>query len=238
MSDTLKLVDAFIRKGDLDQAEQCVLHAREIDPKNIYAYAFEERIQMLKEQAHENSIAADRGKSTEEERTREVKPILPLATQKHDDSMDSEPVSAPAQQTIQYPETTTHGQRAGSQSTITDVSKPTRDVQTQTQGAPCIYEEIEGEVATNEEHRSGEDRNLKIQRIIKIAVDAARKEMQHNKIAESRQDGPLHDAHSNIVEAAEAVRRAEENRQREVGGIVQERLLPDLHERQESNLER
>jgi len=48
VSDTLKRVDQFIRKGELESAESEIIKAKEIDPRNMYALALEERISNLK----------------------------------------------------------------------------------------------------------------------------------------------------------------------------------------------
>ncbi|MBN1396601.1 MAG: response regulator [Bacteroidetes bacterium] len=44
VSEVLKRVDQLIRKGDLDHAEREIGKAKEIDPRNVYAFALEERI--------------------------------------------------------------------------------------------------------------------------------------------------------------------------------------------------
>lgn len=50
VSEILKRVDQFIKKNELDRALSELTHAKEIDPRNVYALAFEERITMLKEE--------------------------------------------------------------------------------------------------------------------------------------------------------------------------------------------
>ena len=45
--DILKNVDQLVKSNNLEKALQEVKKAREIDPKNLYAYAYEERIQEL-----------------------------------------------------------------------------------------------------------------------------------------------------------------------------------------------
>jgi CheY-like chemotaxis protein len=54
VSEFLKTADNLIRRGQLDEAEVCVTTAQQMDPKNIYAYAFKERIAILKEEAIQN----------------------------------------------------------------------------------------------------------------------------------------------------------------------------------------
>jgi CheY-like chemotaxis protein len=48
VSELLKRVDQLIRKGDLDKAQQELEKAREIDPRNVYTLALEERISILR----------------------------------------------------------------------------------------------------------------------------------------------------------------------------------------------
>jgi CheY-like chemotaxis protein len=48
VSEVLKRVDQLIRKGDLDHAQVEILRAKELDPRNVYAHALEERIFNLK----------------------------------------------------------------------------------------------------------------------------------------------------------------------------------------------
>ncbi len=48
VSEVLKHVDQLIRKGDLDCAQREIVKAKELDPRNVYALALEERISALK----------------------------------------------------------------------------------------------------------------------------------------------------------------------------------------------
>jgi len=48
VSEVLKRVDQLIRKGDLDLARLEITKAKEVDPRNVYALALEERISILK----------------------------------------------------------------------------------------------------------------------------------------------------------------------------------------------
>ncbi len=63
VSEILKRVDRLIRAGDIDQSIREIIRAKEIDPKNVYIRAYEERLVYLKEE-HE--------KHAEEERTRKA----------------------------------------------------------------------------------------------------------------------------------------------------------------------
>jgi CheY-like chemotaxis protein len=51
VSEVLKRVDQLIRKGDLERAQAEISKAKEIDPRNVYALALEERISILKTDA-------------------------------------------------------------------------------------------------------------------------------------------------------------------------------------------
>jgi CheY-like chemotaxis protein len=64
VSEVLKRVDQLIRKGELDCAQLEIAKAKEIDPRNVYAFAMEERISSLKKEldriaeiAHQEKLA-------------------------------------------------------------------------------------------------------------------------------------------------------------------------------------
>jgi CheY-like chemotaxis protein len=48
VSEVLKRVDQLIRKGELDSAQREIVKAKELDPRNVYTFALEERISALK----------------------------------------------------------------------------------------------------------------------------------------------------------------------------------------------
>ncbi len=50
VSEILKRVDHLIRAGEIDQAMREIIQAKEIDPRNVYIFAYEERITYLKEE--------------------------------------------------------------------------------------------------------------------------------------------------------------------------------------------
>lgn len=50
VSEILKRVDRLIRAGEIDQAMREIIHAKDIDPKNVYIFAYEERITYLREE--------------------------------------------------------------------------------------------------------------------------------------------------------------------------------------------
>ncbi len=54
--DILKLVDHLVKSNNLEQALDEVKKARELDPKNIYAFAYEERIKELFAQRKEQEL--------------------------------------------------------------------------------------------------------------------------------------------------------------------------------------
>ena len=62
----LKHVDQLVKSNNLDKALQEVRKAREVDPKNIYAFAYEERIQELFAQQKRNkTVTPDGGKDAD-----------------------------------------------------------------------------------------------------------------------------------------------------------------------------
>ena len=61
----LKLVDQLVKSNDLEKALAEVKKAREIDPKNLYAFAYEERIQELFiQQRRKKTVATENLKNT------------------------------------------------------------------------------------------------------------------------------------------------------------------------------
>lgn len=69
VSEILKRVDQLIRSGDIDQSVREIIHAKEIDPKNVYIRAYEERLTYLKEE-HERHIEEERTRKAAEEAAR------------------------------------------------------------------------------------------------------------------------------------------------------------------------
>ena len=75
VSEILKRVDAHLKKGDIPQAMAEIGNAKQLDPRNIYAIAYEERIHQLEEQERKNAEARkvaeeNAKKNAEEERLR------------------------------------------------------------------------------------------------------------------------------------------------------------------------
>ncbi len=69
VSEILKRVDRLIRAGDIDQAIREIIHAKEIDPKNVYIFAYEERLAYLKEE-HEHHKEEEKTRQQAEEAAR------------------------------------------------------------------------------------------------------------------------------------------------------------------------
>ncbi|HTY39088.1 MAG TPA: response regulator [Bacteroidota bacterium] len=69
VSEILKRVDRLIRAGEIDQAMREIIQAKEIDPKNVYIFAYEERITYLKEE-HEKHKQQEQTKKSAEEAAR------------------------------------------------------------------------------------------------------------------------------------------------------------------------
>jgi CheY-like chemotaxis protein len=69
VSEMLKRVDRLIRSGEIDQAMREIIQAKEIDPKNVYIFAYEERLSYLKEE-HERHKEEERTRNQAEEAAR------------------------------------------------------------------------------------------------------------------------------------------------------------------------
>ncbi|MDP2887130.1 MAG: response regulator [Ignavibacteria bacterium] len=69
VSEILKRVDHLIRAGEVDQAMREIIHAKETDPKNVYIFAYEERITYLKEE-HEKHRQQEQTRKAAEEAAR------------------------------------------------------------------------------------------------------------------------------------------------------------------------
>lgn len=62
----LKVVDQFIKAGNLDEATEHLEKAKLMDPTNAYVYAFQERIAFLREEAAKKNAASSTRKAMEE----------------------------------------------------------------------------------------------------------------------------------------------------------------------------
>lgn len=69
VSEILKRVDQLIRAGEIDQSIREIIHAKEIDPKNVYIRAYEERLTFLSEE-HQKHLAEEQTRKAAEEAAR------------------------------------------------------------------------------------------------------------------------------------------------------------------------
>ncbi|MEX1277064.1 MAG: response regulator [Bacteroidota bacterium] len=69
VSETLKRVDQLIRAGDIDQAVREIIRAKEVDPKNVYIHAYEERLAFLSEE-HEKHYSEEQTRKAAEDGAR------------------------------------------------------------------------------------------------------------------------------------------------------------------------
>jgi hypothetical protein len=234
VSEALKRVDSFIRQGELDQAERCVVQAREIDPKNIYAYAFLERINILKEQARENSLAVAACKVGEEKKSRSNEQIKATGTSSPQAPQKSPSLSrsdSPAQRanesskpTVSCPPKVVSVQPETKTATQAGTSHRTADAPANVRSAAPQQGGIQ--------RTSEEERNAKIQQMIKVAVESVRKEVEQKQMeirAHEREEF-MRREQVRIKEAAETARREEERRQMELRKGSEERLQQKIHQ--------
>ncbi|MBI3788345.1 MAG: response regulator [Ignavibacteriales bacterium] len=66
VSEILKRVDQLLKVGDVDQGMREIIRAKEIDPKNIYIHAYEERINFLKQEHDRHKHEEQTRKQAEE----------------------------------------------------------------------------------------------------------------------------------------------------------------------------
>lgn len=59
ISEILRRVDVLVKAEELDRAQAEIVGARSLDPRNIYAHAYSERIKLLIEQRNRNREAAE-----------------------------------------------------------------------------------------------------------------------------------------------------------------------------------
>lgn len=69
VSETLKRVDHLIRAGDIDQAVREIIRAKEVDPKNVYIHAYEERLAFLSKE-HEKHHSEEQTRKAAEDGAR------------------------------------------------------------------------------------------------------------------------------------------------------------------------
>ena len=70
VSEILKRVDQLIKGGNIDQAMREVISAKEIDPRNVYILAYEERLASLREEFARKQAQEAKEKEEEEARKR------------------------------------------------------------------------------------------------------------------------------------------------------------------------
>lgn len=70
VGEILKRVDGLVRQRDLDGARAEILHAKEIDPKNMYVHAYSERIELLAEERKRNQEAEEAFRRNQENERR------------------------------------------------------------------------------------------------------------------------------------------------------------------------
>ncbi len=224
VSEVLKRVDNFIRKGNLDEAEHCVLQAREIDPKNIYAYAFQERITILKGLAHENQFAAAEGRTVDE-----VKQPSESAPKNE----ESKPKLVPqfsGTLIVQDRPIILAKDETKSELPLNVVSQSRKD-EVGHKSQPSIPEilmaapQMNGQREAEVERKIEDDQNLKIQRMIKIAFDSLR-----NEVEVKQKEELVRRERMSIQDVAEAARKDEEQRQLEIQKKSEEQLQQKIRE--------
>jgi CheY-like chemotaxis protein len=231
ISEVLKRVDNFIRKGNLDEAEHCVLEARAIDPKNIYAYAFQERITVLKGQAHENQSAA-----AENQTLHEVKQLNELSP-RNGESKPLQKVQPGIPLVVQHQQIVPVKNESKPEPALIAVAQLCKDEVSHT-AHPSIPQivmaapQMNGLRAAEAQRKIDDDRNLKIQRMIKIAVDSVREEIkvQQMEIRTKEREEQERRERMIIQEAAEAARKNEEQRQIEIRNKTDEQLQQKIRE--------
>ncbi|MBI4417802.1 MAG: response regulator [Ignavibacteriales bacterium] len=71
VSEILKRVDQLLKAGSLDEAMVQIAKAREVDPKNVYVFAYEERLAVMKIEQKARDEAEKKRKDEEEQKRRE-----------------------------------------------------------------------------------------------------------------------------------------------------------------------
>lgn len=121
VSDVLKRVDMLIKENDLQGALAEAIRAKEIDPRNVYAAAYEERIaNLIKEQAAAAEKAAQQRIATATAAPKPEPPKPPTAPPAP--PPQPKPTPAPPPQTKPSPEPPKPGTPAGAPSRLTQPS--------------------------------------------------------------------------------------------------------------------
>jgi CheY-like chemotaxis protein len=238
VSDVLRRVDTFIHRGELDQAELYVIQAREIDPKNIYAYAFQERISILKEQAHQNSLAAAACKAPEESKRNEGAHFRVNALQPQEERSKPQPIQQ------QIPQLISQNQPSVAAKSFVRLEPDLKTISSSHKvpvapkdsspipSVPVVTLQASDQQQAEARQNFEKDQNLKVQRIIKTAMEAVRKEVEQKQmeIRSREKEEFARREQVRIKEATEATRKAEEQRQTELRRKSDEELQKKIRE--------
>jgi CheY-like chemotaxis protein len=243
ISEVLKRVDGFIRKGELDQAEHCVLQAREIDPKNIYAYAFQERITILKDQVYQNSLAAAACNASEETKRIDQVCIQTNTNQSQRGQPKPQSKPLPVSQMISKNLPAAASKKDAEPKLMVKVVPKLNSIETAQKEqptaphAPMIAPQTNGQQQADSQSKINEERNLKIQRMIKIAVDSVRKEVESKQMEIRTKERAEFERRElvRIKEASETARKDEEQRQTEIRKKTEEELQRKIRETLQRN---
>lgn len=230
VSEILKRVDNLVRKNELDQAERLLIRAKELDPKNIYAHAFVERIAMLKGQTHENIPAAHMYESKVDvpREKAPTPPIVVIKTPEH-----PQPLSA--SNVIEQSLSEVHAKKRSEEEQLLVEMRRTIEAELAQKEHEHILEAAEAARRMEEEA----ERTKKVQCMIKEAVENARREVEEQKLAIRTKELEEHSRReqTKIKEAAEVARRAEERHQTELRKRAEEELARKLRvETKEANI--
>jgi CheY-like chemotaxis protein len=204
VSEILKRVDCHIRKNEFDLAEHLVAQAKEIDPKNIYAHAFGERIDLLKEQAHDNMLAEQACKPGISHVEEKNQPPIPLASEL----------------AIQNPATS---KQVDDERCLEELRKKleadfARKEQQRIREAAESARRMEEHRQTELRRRTEDEYNLKVQRMIKEAVESARREVEEkqSQLRAKEREELMQREETRVRETVELTRREVEEKQTKI----------------------
>lgn len=110
VSEILKRVDRLIRAADIDQAMREIILAKEIDPRNVYIFAYEERLTYLKEEHEKHAQqeqtrkeAEDAAKRRDEEARRRINEELDRRQSRPKQEEQAPPAPEPPPETATPP---------------------------------------------------------------------------------------------------------------------------------------
>lgn len=187
ISEVLKNADNFIRRGELDQAESCVTKAKQIDPTNIYAYAFQERIDSLKDKAHRHIVSTSLYEVSDNFEQNDGGIVQMMKNIRPEDQSKQQSES---QRTL-YPisrEQLLAAARNFAQPEFKPTSVYLSEKPSFLSHENCVLPNVSVEQSISSPksqsggpEQSDEARELKIQRIIKAALQSARKQIEQDK---------------------------------------------------------